>query len=567
MEVALCLTHSWFCWLVALDLAFAFQVFDPETEDYDLFPPYARGFVGVIDSPANSLAERVNEGSPASLSHPRQWDDVPHRQICPGMVGPMSGDQYFCHGREFGYCDRRTGSCHCNTGYQGVDCGDCTPTHYRTGHLCYPKRPCPTNDNRQCSGAGTCDYTRGECRCMSHRQGSDCSIPQCQVFDALCEECTNTTCTRCLQGYFATESTSSGACHSCTIHDPRCHACNRSHCLECVDPLLRSIRRSGARSTDAALPEDELRRELSLTLPYGTQLAEFFDEAEPFRVVLNHSKDIPLRAAARRCDQGYMGDRKLNCSSLESELSHIVCGHEGTITWSSPTHVVDETAGHVRLIVRRSGGGVGTVRVCYAMSHVTTDGADLSATAAYTVSTNLEFGDGVVELSFLVSIHDDRVFEVDETAIFELLGVSGGATLGPQRRTELKIVDDDAYRTSAANSIIRGDWRGVAGVPSDFVIAAFSGAGEPMRVGGDYFLVEVVPAMPSGELDGNSDQEILFAGAARRVQAYVSDLGEFRYFGLMVCYMMYIMTPLSVVPFHVSSISSVDIVSTHAPLH
>ena len=33
--------------------------------------------------------------------------------------GPLGGGQYYCIGKEYGYCDRRSGTCFCNMGYQG----------------------------------------------------------------------------------------------------------------------------------------------------------------------------------------------------------------------------------------------------------------------------------------------------------------------------------------------------------------------------------------------------------------------------------------------------------------
>lgn len=59
------------------------------------------------------------------------------------MVGPAHDGMYYCLGKEHGYCDRRSGTCFCNVGYQGVSCQDCSPTHYGQGGLCYPKLVSP----------------------------------------------------------------------------------------------------------------------------------------------------------------------------------------------------------------------------------------------------------------------------------------------------------------------------------------------------------------------------------------------------------------------------------------
>lgn len=61
-----------------------------------------------------------------------------HEEMCPGMVGPVDDGMYYCLGKEHGYCDRRSGTCFCNVGYQGISCQDCSPSHYAQGGLCYP---------------------------------------------------------------------------------------------------------------------------------------------------------------------------------------------------------------------------------------------------------------------------------------------------------------------------------------------------------------------------------------------------------------------------------------------
>jgi hypothetical protein len=202
--------------------------------------------------------------------------EVRPRQNCPGMVGPMEDGIFYCRGKEFGYCDRRSGICLCNVGYQGVQCEECTPSHVERGGLCYPKRHCP-ND---CSGGGQCNYFTAECECSPHRKGLDCSELVCEGFDALCDQCTAKECTRCAAGYsvhhpnrtealdpllddeaqysFKYLSTlaapEEGAnvtvsihqdrvCRPCVRFDPRCSVCTTNKCVQCMDPLLNSVRR------------------------------------------------------------------------------------------------------------------------------------------------------------------------------------------------------------------------------------------------------------------------------------------------------------------------------------
>jgi hypothetical protein len=109
------------------------------------------------------------------------------------MVGPLGGGKYYCRGKEYGTCDRRSGTCFCEMGYQGIDCGECGPGHFKAGSLCYPKKLCAGD----CGGHGSCNYTVGECVCNGGYWGDDCGKLNCKRFDALCDRCSNTTCTTC----------------------------------------------------------------------------------------------------------------------------------------------------------------------------------------------------------------------------------------------------------------------------------------------------------------------------------------------------------------------------------
>jgi len=487
--------------------ASAFRLLNDEGV-YEPFEPYEQGFTGYFNDPANYQRERVNEGSPNTPDYPRQFEDTHARQICPGMVGPLGDDKYYCLAKEYGYCDRRSGTCFCNMGYQGIDCGECTPSHYRMGSLCYPKKHCP-ND---CSGGGYCNYTTGDCHCDSQYWGDDCSKLNCQGHHTLCLECTNTTCVRCETGFSV--SINGSDCLPCHRFDPRCSACNADDCLECSDPITQSSRRSGHRSTDPPLPTDEINRQLSMTMPFGTQDYEFFNDAEPFSLIAKTQGSGSVETLQDRstaCGQGYddeTSDGSVGAWSCQAHsITHKVCGHTGTLSWSSPTYQVQEDAGYLRVKLVRTGGGVGSFEVTYSLSHVSTNASDVTPTARYTTSQTVQFDEGVIELSWLITIHDDRDYEGDETftlSLNEPTGSSSTVTLGPQRTTTVTIIDNDQPLTGWANSKFYGDYDCVAGEYCTYTIDAYSTTGVRQYTGGDRWMIEVTdkPNPPSSINNG-----------------------------------------------------------------
>ncbi|GMH72947.1 hypothetical protein TrST_g2518 [Triparma strigata] len=491
----------------------------PDTEAANPFVPYESGFVGVQNEPSNFLRERTNEGAPGTQTYPRQFGgqdgDSRGKQICPGMVGPLTDGKYYCLAKEYGYCDRRSGSCFCNLGYEGIDCGSCSPSHVREGGLCYPKKLCP-ND---CSGSGVCDYLTGTCTCREHRIGNDCSMKQCTHWDEKCNECDDGGCLKCTEGYAVNRGLPAlFQCRSCTIHDPRCSVCTVTECLACADPLLTSIRRSGARPKDIALPQDELDRELSILVPFGSLQSNAFDEAEPFYL----QKSGPdLDSVAEACDQGFDTNRDWNCSS--TVISHKVCGHNGTFSFSSPEYALNEGGGSVRITVQRSGGVANAASVDYNLEHITTNDTHVTATHIYTTSQTLDFAAGQISKSFLVTIHDDRVLTGDRKFLLSLTNPTNGALLGPSRRTTVTILDDDGQRTvPSLTSTLQNstplqytkwsaDWnvagapeltgstesnplwhtRAFAGDANTFTVQATKGSGVGQNTGGDTVLLEV----------------------------------------------------------------------------
>lgn len=131
----------------------AFRVLEPGASfaNDSFFTPYAAGFTQrTFDATLpHRQSSRVNPGLWRSETDPRQG--------CPAMVGPFVGGRFYCTSKAHGDCDRRSGTCFCRAGYQGVDCSQCQPAYFPMADslgatYCYPKILCPAD----CSGAGVC---------------------------------------------------------------------------------------------------------------------------------------------------------------------------------------------------------------------------------------------------------------------------------------------------------------------------------------------------------------------------------------------------------------------------
>jgi hypothetical protein len=347
------------------------------------------------------LSSRNNQGYDLFMEH---FHDVSKSrlQVCPDMVGPLEDGKFYCTSKYHGYCDRRSGTCFCNKGYSGQNCKECDPLHIDIGDLCYEKKFCP-ND---CSGAGTCDYLSGICKCNIFRDGADCSQFVCEKYDQYCTQCNKDKCLQCIDGYSVNEEGFLGhQCEPCSRFDPRCNECNSHECLGCIDLLLLSISRSGRRLHDPILPPDEVERQLSKVMPFGTQQDDYFDDAEDYKLV---DKELtPLNRAALACDQGIHDDSSFVCRHVS--LSNKVCGHEGMFSFSSPEYHIVENQEFVRLTIKRSGGGAGVASVSYSLEDLTTDKfyRDVSPTAHYTDLQTITFYNHEVQKSFLLPIHND----------------------------------------------------------------------------------------------------------------------------------------------------------------
>ena len=451
------------------------------------FRPYDPGFIGRYGDPSNYQRERINEGAFSNPTQELLFGDYNGQQICPGMVGPFSDGSFYCTAKEYGYCDVRSGTCMCNTGYQGIDCSECQQTHYLMGGLCFPKMMCP-ND---CSNMGTCNYNNGTCSCVPFRTGDACEHLLCINYHPHCSSCNKDRCLACIAAHYLTMD--SRVCGSCSDFDPRCSACSKQFgCANCSDPLLTSVRRSGYRNIDAKLPFEENTRQISFDIPFGSKTPEIFNEAEPY-VVVDDPTLLPLKAHSTTCSQGLQRDESWLCSPFPA--SHVVCGSKGVFQFTYPNYVVSENCIDLRLSVRRTGGGYGNVSVDYFVRHISTNDSDLVPTQHYTSSQTLWFYPGIVEKTFLVRIIDDNLVEGDEVFQVYLGTPTGGAHLGPQYRTYVTIIDNDLSQINAKfTRPVGGDntIKATAGVPySSTIQGATSDGGGIINHGGERFICAI----------------------------------------------------------------------------
>jgi hypothetical protein len=128
--------------------------------------------------------------------------------------------------------------------------------------------------------------------------------------------------------------------------------------------------------------------------------------------------------------------------------------------------------------------------VDYFVQHITTKEADISPSAPYTSSQRLFFAEGVIWLSFLLTIHDDRDIESTESADIVLLNAIGGS-IGPQGRATINIVDDDKQKVSAKYShLVEQSISASAGSTFTVLVNSILTSKEQAGFGGEKFHVK-----------------------------------------------------------------------------
>mgnify|MGYP001173773151 CR=1 FL=1 len=92
------------------------------------------------------------------------------------MSCPGNGEAV-CNGN--GQCDLTTGSCICNTGFEGAQCeglfdNKCSLVDVSCTIKSILAMSCPGNGESTCNGNGRCDLTTGSCICNTGFEGPHC---------------------------------------------------------------------------------------------------------------------------------------------------------------------------------------------------------------------------------------------------------------------------------------------------------------------------------------------------------------------------------------------------------
>ena len=128
------------------------------------------------------------------------------------------------------------------------------------------------------------------------------------------------------------------------------------------------------------------------------------------------------------------------------------------------------------------------------------------------------FDEGVVEVSFLLSVHEDGQRETAEHADLLLHDPWGGARLGAQYRTRIKVVDAESkgmtadatlttltYDDGSSGSEDSGEIDTIAGTITYVTVVAKNAFGRRRRFGGDHFAVWVEVREEAEDDDGDDE--------------------------------------------------------------
>jgi CSLREA domain-containing protein len=140
--------------------------------------------------------------------------------------------------------------------------------------------------------------------------------------------------------------------------------------------------------------------------------------------------------------------------------------HTSTIQFDSATYSVTEGNTNKTITVTRTGAHDTSASFHYASSAGSaTNGSDYDD-----VSGDLTFAPGEVTKTFDVPIHEDNIFEGDETVTLTLSNVTGGATLGSPSSATLTINDNDSAPNITIDDLSQAEGNGGGTTPFVFTV-------------------------------------------------------------------------------------------------
>jgi CSLREA domain-containing protein len=185
--------------------------------------------------------------------------------------------------------------------------------------------------------------------------------------------------------------------------------------------------------------------------------------------------------------------------------------HTSTIQFDSATYSVTEGNTNKTITVTRTGAHDTSTSFHYASS---AGSATPGAAADYDdVFGDLTFDPGQVTKTFDVPIHEDNIFEGDETVSLTLSNVTGGATLGSPSSATLTINDNDSAPNITIDDVTQAEGSGGGTTPFIFTVSLsnpsatdvnvnFTTADNTAKQPGDYATNSSVLLIPANSTSG-----------------------------------------------------------------
>jgi hypothetical protein len=175
---------------------------------------------------------------------------------------------------------------------------------------------------------------------------------------------------------------------------------------------------------------------------FGTQIATFLgaftDVQGTYLLVIVPAPNPPGVAQVVDISVSHSGGTSFN--SGVDDYSYGASAVATVVQFAQASFTANENGGSAVINVTRTGNSGGAVSVNYAAS----GGTALAGVNYQITPGTVYFGNGQTTGTFVVTLIDDLLVNVNRTVNLSLSGPTGGATLGSQSNTTLTIVDDES---------------------------------------------------------------------------------------------------------------------------